>query len=71
MTRIKGLRRLAGLAAAALLGTGLAAPSAQAQQKEVTVWSWFIQSTMQKSIAAFEKQHPDVKVNYTYYNYSA
>ncbi|MDQ0396513.1 ABC transporter substrate-binding protein [Labrys monachus] len=70
MTRIKGLRRLVGLAAAALLGTGLAAPSAQAQQKEVTVWSWFIQSTMQKSIAAFEKQHPDVKVNYTYYNYS-
>lgn len=44
--------------------------AANAEQKEVTVWSWFVQSTMQKSIAAFEKAHPDVKVNYTYYNYS-
>jgi raffinose/stachyose/melibiose transport system substrate-binding protein len=50
----------------ALSGVG----SAAAQGKEITVWSWFVQSTMQKSIAAFEKAHPDIKVNYTYYNYS-
>ena len=63
------MRKILGLATA-LLGLGLLAAPALAQQKEVTVWSWFIQSTMQKSIAAFEKAHPDVKVNYTYYNYS-
>ncbi|MCW6509012.1 ABC transporter substrate-binding protein [Lichenifustis flavocetrariae] len=42
----------------------------KADQKEVTVWSWFVQSTMQNSIKAFEKAHPDIKVKYTYYNYS-
>lgn len=59
----------------AFLGTSmlvlaLSTVSAFAQQKEVTVWSWFIQSTMQKSIDAFEKTHPGVKITYTYYNYS-
>jgi raffinose/stachyose/melibiose transport system substrate-binding protein len=44
--------------------------SAHAAPKEVTVWSWFVQSTMQKSIDAFEKVHPDITVKYTYYNYS-
>ena len=54
-----------------LAGAGLLAMTAQfAQAGEVTVWSWFISSTMQKSIAAFEKAHPDIKVTYTYYNYS-
>lgn len=43
---------------------------ARAEQRTVTVWSWFVQSTMQKSIADFEKAHPDIKVDYTYYNYS-
>ncbi|RWN67625.1 MAG: extracellular solute-binding protein [Mesorhizobium sp.] len=52
-----------------ILAAALSA-SANAEQKEVTVWSWFVQSTMNKSIAAFEKAHPDVKVKYTYYNYS-
>ena len=56
------------LATAAL--SVLLASSASAQEKQVTVWSWFIQSTMEKAIAAFEKAHPDIKVNYTYYNYS-
>jgi raffinose/stachyose/melibiose transport system substrate-binding protein len=56
--------------AATVLAAALASVPAYAQQKEVTVWSWFVQSTMQKSIAAFEKAHPDIKVNYTYYNYS-
>ena len=56
--------------AALLIGAELIAASALAEQKEVTVWSWFVQSTMQKSIDAFQKAHPDIKVNYTYYNYS-
>ncbi|WP_119392024.1 ABC transporter substrate-binding protein [Taklimakanibacter lacteus] len=56
--------------AAALCAAALVSATAQAQQKEVTVWSWFVQSTMEKSIAAFEKAHPDIKVKYTYYNYS-
>jgi raffinose/stachyose/melibiose transport system substrate-binding protein len=49
----------------------LSAPGlARAATKTVTVWSWFVASTMQKSIAAFEKAHPDVNVQFTYYNYS-
>ncbi len=43
---------------------------AYADKKEVTIWSWFITSTMEKSIEAFEKKHPDIDVKYTYYNYS-
>ena len=39
-------------------------------KKEITVWSWFISSTMEKSIKAFEQKNPDLKVRYTYYNYS-
>jgi raffinose/stachyose/melibiose transport system substrate-binding protein len=58
------------LLAATLLASVAAFSPARADQKEVTVWSWFVQSTMQKSIAAFEKTHPDIKVTYTYYNYS-
>ena len=53
-----------------LLASTAAFAAAHAEPKEVTVWSWFVQSTMQKSIAAFEKAHPDIKVKYTYYNYS-
>lgn len=56
--------------ATALAGVAMFNGAALADQKEVTVWSWFVQSTMQKSIDAFEKAHPDIKVNYTYYNYS-
>lgn len=56
--------------AALMLGTALLAQPANAQQQEVTIWSWFISSTMLKSIAAFEAEHPDITVNYTYYNQS-
>ncbi|TIS50618.1 MULTISPECIES: ABC transporter substrate-binding protein [Mesorhizobium] len=56
--------------ATTILAAALYSASANAEQKEVTVWSWFVQSTMEKSIAAFEKAHPDIKVKYTYYNYS-
>ncbi|EGU52941.1 hypothetical protein VINI7043_03385, partial [Vibrio nigripulchritudo ATCC 27043] len=35
--------------------------SAPLSAKEtVTVWSWFVQGTMQKSIEAFEKNNPDI-----------
>jgi raffinose/stachyose/melibiose transport system substrate-binding protein len=40
------------------------------EKKEITVWSWFISSTMEKSIKAFEEKNPGLKVKYTYYNYS-
>jgi raffinose/stachyose/melibiose transport system substrate-binding protein len=55
-----------------LLGLGLlsAYPADAQPKKEITVWSWFVASTMQKSIKAFEAKYPDLKVNYTYYNYS-
>ena len=59
------------LGAASLLVATTSPWRAHAQDKqEVTVWSWFIQSTMEKSIDAFKKAHPDITVNYTYYNYS-
>jgi raffinose/stachyose/melibiose transport system substrate-binding protein len=41
-----------------------------APKKEITVWSWFISSTMDKSIKAFQDKNPDLTVRYTYYNYS-
>ena len=44
-------------------------PSADAAGNgEVTVWSWFISSTREKSIKAFEEKNPGLKVKYTYYN---
>jgi raffinose/stachyose/melibiose transport system substrate-binding protein len=39
-------------------------------KKQITVWSWFISSTMEKSIKAFEEKNPGLEVKYTYYNYS-
>jgi raffinose/stachyose/melibiose transport system substrate-binding protein len=49
----------------------LLVPSANgAENKEITIWSWFISSTMEKSIKAFEEKNPGLKVKYTYYNYS-
>ncbi|WP_434360558.1 extracellular solute-binding protein [Parasalinivibrio latis] len=55
----------------AVSALALAGLTHTASAKEtVTVWSWFIQSTMEKSIAAFEKENPDIDVKYTYYNYS-
>jgi raffinose/stachyose/melibiose transport system substrate-binding protein len=39
-------------------------------KKPITVWSWFISSTMQKSIKAFQEENPGLEVKYTYYNYS-
>lgn len=60
----------ASLLAIALL-MYLAGPGpAHSETKTVTVWSWFVASTMQKSIAAFEKAHPNITVQFTYYNYS-
>lgn len=34
------------------------------------MWSWFTQSDMEYGIKAYEAQHPNVTVDYTYYNYS-
>ena len=49
----------------------LSASSAEDQAKrQITVWSWFISSTMAKSIKAFEEKNPGLEVKYTYYNYS-
>jgi raffinose/stachyose/melibiose transport system substrate-binding protein len=61
-----------GVAAAAAVPTAAyAAPHSSGNAKQtVTVWSWFVTSTMEKAIAGYEKLHPNVTVNYTYYNYS-
>ena len=65
---MKRQRWLASLLAGIVL---LATGAARAQSGQtVTVWSWFIASTMQKSIQAFEAKHPGVTVKYTYYNYA-
>ena len=59
------MMRLLGVLTLALWG-GVAI----AQSGKVTVWSWFVQSTMEKSIAAFEEKYPDIDVEYVFYNYS-
>ena len=51
------MRKLLFLATT-ILAAALSSAAANAAQKEVTVWSWFVQSTMEKSIAAFEKPIP-------------
>jgi len=44
--------------------------SDNSEKKVVTIWSWSpISRTMDKMIAAFEEEHPDVKIDFTYYNY--
>ncbi|MBV9105447.1 MAG: extracellular solute-binding protein [Verrucomicrobia bacterium] len=49
----------------------LSGGNAEAQPKnQITVWSWFIASTMAKSIKAFQEKNPGLEVKYTYYNYS-
>ena len=45
-------------------------PAGAQAKKQITVWSWFIASTMAKSIKAFEEKNPGLEVKYTYYNYS-
>src|SRR3981081_4951993 len=55
--------------AVVLCGIALANSANGQEKKEITVWSWFIASTMEKSIKAFEAKQPDLKVKYTYYNY--
>jgi raffinose/stachyose/melibiose transport system substrate-binding protein len=67
---MRHLSRLAKtlIGATAFAAAGLFATATLAG--EVTVWSWFVQSTMEKSIKAFEASHPGITVNYTYYNYS-
>jgi raffinose/stachyose/melibiose transport system substrate-binding protein len=50
--------------------SGQGAPGA-GQQMEVTMWSWTpIPRTMEKMIKSFEEKHPDIKINFTNYNYS-
>jgi len=73
--------RIAALASATLMGAMLLpgslpalaqspGPGAKCEGGTVTLWSWFVQSTMDKAIAAYEAENPNVKVEYTYYNYS-
>jgi raffinose/stachyose/melibiose transport system substrate-binding protein len=64
------MKKVLKLSAVLLATIGPGAYLAPAVAKDVTVWSWFVASTMQKSIDAFEKAHPGVNVKYTYYNYS-
>lgn len=54
---------------AGCVSSGGTAASGSGGGKTVTVWSWFVESTMQKAIKAYEKAHPGVTINYTYYNY--
>ena len=58
-TTILGSDHVRKLFGASLIAIAATSVPAWAQDKqEVTVWSWFIQSTMEKSIEAFEKAHP-------------
>jgi raffinose/stachyose/melibiose transport system substrate-binding protein len=71
----RGLRRsllVACLAAVAGLLPGIAPGVTHASGKTVvTLWSWSpVPSTMKKMIAAFERTHPTIHVQYTNYNYA-
>lgn len=54
---------------AGCVSSGGSTASSSSGGKTVTVWSWFVELTMQKAIKAYEKAHPGVTVDYTYYNY--
>ena len=42
----------------------------EGDQKVVTIWSWSpLTRTMDKMIEAFEAENPDIKIDFTYYNY--
>src|ERR1700720_1079766 len=62
--------RLALIAALVGAATMMLATGEDQGKKPITVWSWFISSTMEKSIKAFEEKNPGLEVKYTYYNYS-
>jgi raffinose/stachyose/melibiose transport system substrate-binding protein len=51
------------------VGDGQHVPSSSGNDKEITVWSWFVKSTMQKAVAAYQKAHPGIRINYSYHNY--
>lgn len=74
-----GLITALAIAITAVGGSGIAAAAEaaphssaapRAAKQTVSVWSWFVQSNMETAIKAFEKTHPNVTINYTYYNYS-
>ncbi|MGL6198223.1 MAG: ABC transporter substrate-binding protein [Lachnospiraceae bacterium] len=44
--------------------------SGDGDEKVVTIWSWSpLTRTMEKMIEAFEEENPDIKIDFTYYNY--
>ncbi|MEF9839397.1 MAG: ABC transporter substrate-binding protein [Lachnospiraceae bacterium] len=65
-----------GLAACGSAGTSkekkesTAKKETKEEQQTVSIWSWSpITRTMDKMIKSFEKANPDIKIDFTYYNY--
>ncbi len=51
-------------------GASVAESSASAGKTELTLWTWSpIERTAKKMVADFEAKHPDIKINYSNYNY--
>src|ERR1700750_144137 len=63
-------KRLGLISALVGAATMMLATGQDQTKKEITVWSWFISSTMEKSIKEFEQKNTGLKVRYTFYNYS-
>ncbi len=69
---MKNKRLMSILLVGAILGSTLgAATVSAADNKSVSLWTWSpITRTAEKMIAAFEKANPDIKIDYTNYNYN-
>lgn len=64
-------RKLAFVVTLVMLCSMFLFTGALAEQVELNLWTWTpIPRTAEKAIAAFEAQNPDIKVNYTNFNYN-
>lgn len=73
MKRFLILASLVLLSASLVFASGTKEVSGQTTKdgkKIVTIWSWSpLTRTMDKMIQAFESKHPDIKIDFSYYNY--
>lgn len=69
---MKNKKLMSMLLVGAILGSAFGASSVSAAEgNSVSLWTWSpIPRTAEKMIAAFEKANPDIKIDYTNYNYN-
>lgn len=71
LKKIVSVIAITGLIAGTLAGCGSSEPAASSDATTLELWSWSpVQRTADKMIAAFEEENPDIKVNFSMYNYN-